>query len=239
MVAARRCFQLTNAYVYTAEEVLLIERGFSGLSSEDMYRFWGAIKDGEWSDLKGRIKTHYILVQDYTCPYCLQRMQVDHKGMWDAEHIIPRRSHPHFTFEAENLCVSCKDCNGEKSNKAVTKSSVKNKFSRDESDYLIVHPHFDKYSDHIKVVAPAGFYLPRTDKGRALVEVCGLLRFVFQYADYGFASAEVKAQMADLNFQLQESVDSLEQSFVLDCIQELAARAKDAMRKDSLKSLMS
>ena len=90
--------------------------------SEQLASYWDKTHDDELSDLKESIKDHYIKAQDYTCPYCKQRMEVEHKATWDAEHIIPKATHPNFMFAAQNLCVSCKDCNGAKGNKNVLKN---------------------------------------------------------------------------------------------------------------------
>lgn len=229
-------FQITSTYRYTEKENKFIQENFSPLQEEEMYEFWGKNQDKIWKGLKKNLKDHYIKAQNYTCPYCLQRIQVDHNGMWDAEHIIPRRTHPHFTFEPENLCISCKDCNGYKSDKIVTKSSVKKKFSKNRDDYLIVHPHFDIYSDHIKIISIAGFYLPKTDKGRTLVETCGLLRFIYESSEYTTTSLNSLELISKLNNELQSATTSIEQFFILDCIQEIAERAKKEMKKTRLEN---
>ncbi|YBB45205.1 hypothetical protein ACCQ68_19190 [Klebsiella pneumoniae] len=63
---------------------------------------------------------------------------------------------------------------------------------------IIVHPHFDDYDEHIKVIEVAGYYIPRTDKGRKTIEKCGLLRFAYKYANYGGTSQENKETILTL-----------------------------------------
>lgn len=200
--------------------------------------FWERTNDGVLSDLKKAIKDHYLKAQDYTCAYCRQRMEVAHNGAWDAEHIIPKASHPKFMFEPRNLCISCKDCNLIKTNKNVLKNKSRINFPSESSDYLIFHPHFDNYEDHVKILSISGFYLPRTDKGRALVEVCGLLRFLYKFTSFESVTADLKVKMGKLHALLMETTDSLEESFLLGCIEDLAKKGKEVSRKCAVEGLI-
>lgn len=223
-------FKINAPYKYTESEAKLVDE-FLSLSDDEMYEFWNKINGGAWAALKKNLKDHYIKVQDYQCPYCLQRIEVDHNGVWDAEHIIPRRSHPQFTFEALNLCVSCKDCNGAKGDKKTALARVKAKFSSDSDDYIISHPHFDQYSDHIKVVSVAGFYMPRSPKGKTTIEVCGLLRFLFKFSGYECDVVEIQKKSFELNNLLQETSDPLVLGYVFDCLEDLGREGKRVLRE--------
>lgn len=102
-----------NCIVYEGED-LETYRDYNALPNDNKDgRIWDS-EERNICRIKKSIKDHYIIAQDYTCPYCKQRIEVDHNGAWDAEHIIPKSSHPSFVFEPLNLCVSCKDCNNEK-----------------------------------------------------------------------------------------------------------------------------
>lgn len=128
---------------------------------------------------KKAIKDHYLKVQNYTCCFCRQRIVVKHNRGWDTEHIISRSSYPKFMFHPQNLCVACIDCNVEKSSKNVLVTSKKiTKFPAKSSCYLIVHPHFDNYDDHIKVIVAGQLYKWITPKGRETLNVYGLDRFL-------------------------------------------------------------
>jgi hypothetical protein len=212
------------------EEAALV-KDFEALSHEEMYKAWSGTNEGVWASLKKNLKDFYIHIQDYQCPYCLQRIEVDHNGVWDAEHIIPRVSHPQFSFVPLNLCVSCKDCNGAKADKKVSLARVKGKFSCDTDDYIICHPHFDEYSDHVRVVSVAGFYMPLTPKGKALIETCGLLRFLFKFSGYDCNVAEIQAKSFELNNLLQETSDPLVLSYVFDCLEDLGREGKRMLRE--------
>lgn len=173
-------------------------RSFSELPEEEINGHIWESNDIGITNIKKSIKDHYILAQDYTCPYCQQRMEIDHNATWDAEHIIPKSSHPKFTFTPLNLCVSCKDCNNEKRDKKVLVNNNRSTFPSRSTDYKIVHPHFDNFHDHIRVIELAGYYLPLTEKGRRTIEKCGLLRFAYKFANYGSTSQENKETILEL-----------------------------------------
>ncbi|HCH0394465.1 TPA: hypothetical protein NKA14_004147 [Vibrio parahaemolyticus] len=136
----------------------------------------------KWDDcrvttMKSNIKKHYIAEQDKTCAHCQVNMHTTHGMVWDTEHIIDKDSSPQWMFKPLNLCVSCKDCNGAKGTRAVTKSKSYKKFPSKSANYRIIHPHFDNYDEHIEVAVPGATYRYITEKGRYTIEVCGLLRY--------------------------------------------------------------
>lgn len=136
----------------------------------------------KWDDsritaMKSNIKKHYIVEQDKTCAYCQVDLHTTHGMVWDTEHIIDKDNSPQWMFEPLNLCVSCKDCNGSKGTRTVTKQKTYKNFPRKSTNYRIIHPHFDDYAEHIKVAVPGAVYLFQTEKGRNTIEVCGLLRY--------------------------------------------------------------
>ncbi|OYT78262.1 HNH endonuclease [Pseudomonas sp. PGPPP2] len=201
-------------------------------------KYWDQTTDGVLSDLKKAIKDYYLVAQDFTCAYCRQRIEVAHNGAWDADHIVPKDTHPRFMFEPRNLCVSCKDCNGNKSNKNVLVNKRRVKFPIKSEDYLLCHPHYDNYDEHVSVLSVAGFYLPKTEKGRALVEVCGLLRFLYKFSGFQSVNDDLKIKMGKLNALLMEANDSATENYILDCIEDLARRGKEESRKKLMNELM-
>lgn len=215
------------AIEYTAEEKTEIDT-FKLLSDTEMKGYWEKTHEGELSGLKERIKSHYLLAQNYTCPYCQQKIEVKHKAAWDAEHIIPKDSNPRFMFEAENLCVSCKDCNLSKLNQNVLVNEHRKTFPNHTDDYLISHPHFDNYETDIKIIALAAFYLPKTVKGRKTVEICGLLRFLYKFADYDCTSTEVDERIGLLYTELMEAKDPVQKHFLLSAISKIAEEGASA-----------
>jgi uncharacterized protein (TIGR02646 family) len=141
------------------------------LSSKDMW------EDKSVTEIKSRIKKHYISQQNQTCAYCKVDLHTSHGMVWDTEHIIDKDSSPQWIFEPLNLCVSCKGCNQSKGNRTATKSTSYKSFPNKKTNYRIVHAHFDNYEDHIQVAVPGVTYRYRSEKGKKTIEVCGLLRY--------------------------------------------------------------
>ncbi|WP_334545046.1 hypothetical protein [Rhizobium leguminosarum] len=143
---------------------------------------------GYWSDaaatsLRASIKKHYIKAQNNRCCYCKQLVMQNNHDVWDAEHIIPRDTHPQFVFEPLNLAISCGPCNEAKGKKNVLVNAKRKTFPGKSADYIIVHPHFDDYDEHILwfglVPAPNG-----SKKGQKTIEMCELLRFAAEYGSF-------------------------------------------------------
>lgn len=171
---------------------------------------WDDEHDLLLAEVKREIKRHYLKAQNYTCAYCRQKIVVDHNGAWDTEHIASKDIYPGFMFVPGNLCLSCKDCNGAKSNKNVLVNKARRTFPDRSKDYTICHPHFDAYSDHVRIIGEAVLYLPRTKKGQALIEMCGLLRFVYGFADYEIVDLDIGAKVVALGTALQNAQSGFE-----------------------------
>ena len=194
-------------------------------------------KDADICTIKKTIKDYYIRAQDYTCPYCQQRIEVHHNAAWDAEHIIPKSTHPKFIFEPLNLCISCKDCNNEKRDKPVLVNNARKTLPVHSEDYTIVHPHFDEFYEHIKIIETAGYYLPCSDKGRKTVETCGLLRFTYKYTNYGNNSQENKETILQLANSLMKASSPAEENTYLCIIEDTVQAGKKISKEAFLKQV--
>ncbi|HDX8341101.1 TPA: HNH endonuclease [Aeromonas dhakensis] len=198
--------------------------------------YWDRDDDVDLKKLKKEIKNHYLKAQDYTCPYCRQRVSVKHNAAWDTEHIIPKSSHPELMFESINLCISCKDCNTEKGNKNVLVNKDKKTLPESGTDYIIIHPHLDEYNEHIKVV-DGNYFIPTSLKGRRTIEVCGLLRFVYEYVSYSPISIDAKTKVAKLTSMLMEANNATEEAFIVNLISDLTAEMAKSSRMSYLEKL--
>lgn len=197
----------------------------------------GGYWDGDGKDIvaiKKEIKDHYLLAQDYACAYCKQRIEVKHNGMWDTEHIINKDEYPDFMFEPRNLCVSCKDCNTIKGKKSVIRRKRKT-YPRLARHYTFCHPHYHDYYQHVRVIKEAMFYLPITDEGREMIEICGLLRFVYKFAGYGSVENNVPIVIIKLGHELQEAKTAHEQIAIMTIIQNLVNKNIDKVAGEILK----
>jgi len=137
---------------------------------------WGST---EVDYLRSHIKKHYVAEQLFKCCYCQQQNLSTHGRVWDVEHVMPQSSHRDYTFEPQNLAVACPECNNKKSDEPVT-SKTHSRFPRKGADYRIVHPHFDRYEDHIEIEPDLSFK-PITGKGAFTIFACGLTRFKDRY----------------------------------------------------------
>jgi len=225
---------ILNAIVYDDAQSNLIST-FKKMSLVEKENYWDTTGNAELDELKKCIKDFYLRVQGFKCPYCKQAIKVKHNGAWDTEHIIPKDSHPNYMFEPMNLCVSCKDCNGEKSNKKILKSKAVINLPKKSASYLIVHPHIDDFDSHIQVIDSAAYFLPRTDKGRRTIEICGLLRFVYNYSDYGNVELAIKQGILKFTQALLDTTDPLEEQAYLSFIEDLTRRGKELSRTSFLK----
>lgn len=139
------------------------------------------------TSLRGAIRKHYLHEQKYHCAYCNRLRQDQHGYNWDIDHIIPKSTHAHFTYEPKNFAISCKECNGKKDNYNVLVKGVNAKavYPVERGDYLIIHPHFDDYEVHITVKYTADlkiYHIPNSPKGTFTFLLCGLERFTEEIA---------------------------------------------------------
>jgi len=163
------------AVAYSEEEVDFV-RQFAA-SAPKLSSYWA---DDACSAIKSTIKHHYRVAQGSVCCYCRQIIPIKHGRVWDAEHIVPRASRPEFMFTPQNLALSCPDCNGPKSNTPTLVDPLVATYPTTGDAFLIVHPHFDDYADHIEVGNYTYAPVPGSDKGAWTIANCNLLRFAGQ-----------------------------------------------------------
>lgn len=167
---------------------------FEGESLTYVNRYDGVMHD-EWNlttgpilGLRKTIRAHYLKEQKYRCAYCRMEKKEDHGLTWDVEHVIAKSTHPRFLYEPLNLAMVCKECNISKSNQNVLSKSLSPKsFPSHSNEYKIVHPHFDRYSDHFEVIIVGGriTHRPRNDhKAKETFIMCDLVRFSYAFCEW-------------------------------------------------------
>ena len=123
---------------------------------------------------KGHVRTYYRKLQNYKCAYC--RMDISMAtGYFTIDHVVPKSTHEEWMYNPQNLCLSCAVCNSSKNNKNVLKRSHYVTLPTETSEYIIVHPHKDRYFDHIEIVDGL-LYKGLTTKGANTIEICNLTR---------------------------------------------------------------
>lgn len=84
------------------------------------------------------------------------------------------------------------------------------------------------------MIGEAVLYLPRTKKGQALIEMCGLLRFVYGFADYEISDLNFGTKVVALGTELQNAQSAFEQIAIA---QILKTMLDEGLRGAALKQL--
>lgn len=133
-------------------------------------------KDWSKSNLqlvKNNLKQYLRYVQKNQCCYCRQDLGFDYR-LVDIEHIVDKRDHWSFGFEPRNLALSCPACNSCKTDQETLKDKSVKEYPEDGDSFVIIHPYFDNYSDHIDVHYPV--FVSWSKKGDKTIEYCKLNR---------------------------------------------------------------
>ncbi|ELY4344427.1 HNH endonuclease, partial [Cronobacter sakazakii] len=91
------------------------------------------------------------------------------------------------------------------------------------------------YNDHIKIIDSSLYFLPKTDKGRKTVEVCGLLRFVYKYSNYENVDLAIKQGISKFTQALLDTSDPAEEQLYLSFIEDLTKRGKELSKSAFLR----
>lgn len=118
------------------------------------------------------------------CTYCHKDISLQSASNCHVEHIIPKSlASKKFLFEPKNLCVICADCNEIKKNKVVEDNVTKNRniknYPRTSNAFLIYHPHFDNYDEHI--FKCDDIYIDLSPKGSYTIHICRLNNKIHKY----------------------------------------------------------
>lgn len=202
---------------YSAGSVTLVQNYEALPAASKTASYWS---EAVVSGVRKEIKDHYIREQSYRCCYCQHVIDSPNNAVWDAEHVISRSARPEFMFEPLNLAVACKDCNLAKLEENVLKNPKRKTFPKKSDDYLIVHPHFDDYDDHIlwfgPVVSPTGI---GSGKGTATIVTCKLYR-------YAARNGNLKGDIGDRRFRnrVGELITARSQSLAREVLAEIGVQ---------------
>ncbi len=139
--------------------------------------------------LKRKIKNYYRfqILQDQCC-YCRRPTTGEFNMVLDIEHVLPKGKYRNFMFRSFNLSVSCKRCNMEikgEDDEFVIKPIENDIMANDSDNYLILHPNFDIYFNHLsrEVIAHDNFNYTKyvvindSEKGQYTYEYFELSKF--------------------------------------------------------------
>lgn len=159
---------ILNHYEFTLSELELIRNNFNS------HKDW---EKDVFNDIKVNIRSFLRSQQFNKCCYCKRELGFDIKEV-DIEHIIPKATHELFTFHHNNLALACPGCNTSKGDEPVLNKAVISRYPKTSANIKIVHPHYDKYSEHIEIVQEC-FYIGKTKKGRYTIDICNLSRVYY------------------------------------------------------------
>lgn len=161
-------FVITSPYAMTSADIKAVSKASKGKPQKE---------DWENSSLKAykdRVRQYYRQQQNRKCVYC--RMDVSSAtGYFHIEHIVPKSVHPEWMYEPFNLCLACPQCNSAKNIQEVLGNTDITDLPTESSDYLIIHPHIDRYFDNIEIVDGL-LYKGLTKKGEYTIKLCNLTR---------------------------------------------------------------
>lgn len=161
-------FVIQSPYTLTSDDTKAIEKASNGNP-----------KKADWEKdtlkrFKERVRVHYRKQQNKKCAYC--RMDISAAtSYFPIEHIVPKSLHPEWMYEPLNLCIACANCNSAKNNQEVLSNKNTTILPTDSSGYIIIHPYYDRYFDHIEIVDGL-LYKGLTPKGTKTIEICNLTR---------------------------------------------------------------
>ena len=173
---------IINPINYTNTHAAIIDKkiGDSQLNGKQ----WS---DDDLSEIRSAIRSHYKNEQNGRCAYCKNPISIHSALNCHVEHIAPKSKYPQFIFEPKNLCVICSDCNTIKRNQEVIRAepdtvvngATRKQYPRSSSAFLIVHPHFDDWDEHIQGFGK--YYVDKSQKGHFTIGACVLNRHLWEF----------------------------------------------------------
>ena len=173
---------LNNSINLSRESLLIISQ--KKATNKINYKSWS---DKDLMPVRKEIRDFYRIEQKGICCFCKQTVSLTSALNCQIEHIVPKKLHEDHMFNPKNLCVICADCNEIKRDQETLgiipetmKNAEKRKFyPRSSSAFLIVHPHFDNWEDHILIFN--GLYADKTPKGHFTIGTCKLNRKLHRF----------------------------------------------------------
>lgn len=111
---------------------------------------WGR-KTNDVKSFKAAVKAHGMNIQGARCVWCEAKIGPTGRRTPHRDHIAPKDLYESWTFEPDNLAMSCEFCNGFEVKKDLDTIEVSSPNYQD-CIFRIVHPYFDDPSLHIGFV---------------------------------------------------------------------------------------
>lgn len=148
------------------------------------YQSWS---DDDLADVRIEIRDFYRIEQKGICCYCRKEVSLKSALNCHVEHIVPKMLHEDYMFTPTNLCVVCADCNEIKRNQetlgeipeTMKNASGRKQYPRSSGAFLIVHPHYDNWDEHI--LNFNDLYVDKSEKGHFTIGACKLNRKLHKF----------------------------------------------------------
>ncbi|URF03969.1 HNH endonuclease [Cupriavidus campinensis] len=212
--------EIANAMVFGEAERQSIEQIQSFVDYS--HHSWSV---DELETVRSAIRAHYRNEQRGLCAYCRNPVSLQSPQNCHVEHIAPKSKYLGFMFEPKNLCVVCADCNTIKRDQevhndepdTVQNGSRRRQYPRSSAAFRIVHPHFDRWDDHIERFGK--YYCDKSAKGHFTIGACILNR---QLRQFGWEPAIVDdAAIRELMNEYLNLADPAVQTSVLNRLMRL------------------
>ncbi len=163
-------FIIESPYILTETDKLAIAQASPNGNN---YKDW---EKSCLADFKDRIRAYYKKKQYRRCAYC-RTIVHESQASAEVEHIVPKSKREGWMYKTFNMCYSCKLCNANKGyQKPILANEDVEDLPHDSIEYLLIHPHIDRYSEHIEIVGNI-LYKGISDKGKNTISICGLNRY--------------------------------------------------------------
>lgn len=190
--------------------------------------------------VKKEIKDAYFSQQGFMCCYCCLRL-AEHKGSYDLEHVVSKKKFAAFMFVARNLAAVCKTCNTAKSDSDVLSAlgiiAALSALPRASNGYLVVHPHFDEWGEHLQCDEYGRILVKGGSSKRSVTyEMCKFKRQNILAIAGSFMSPDKQAAQKFLNKFFGAKTDAVRQKY-LNFLNDLVAGYEHGPARTLLREL--
>tara|TARA_Y100000588_G_scaffold186400_1_gene200310 strand:- start:1290 stop:1940 length:651 start_codon:yes stop_codon:yes gene_type:complete len=186
---------IKNEVVFSKEQKQLIK----GIVEDENFSHHDWTKEEQKEPLQALrkyVRSHYRVEQNAKCAYCRKDVSVQAPSNCQVEHIAPKEMYKKYMFYPKNLCVACADCNSIKWKRDTIKplsTGERKRYPSSSGAFLLVHPHFDDYADHIDIFRDR-WYVDKTQKGHFTIGLCKLNQ---RSMDFGYPEPDEMMVLAE------------------------------------------
>jgi 5-methylcytosine-specific restriction endonuclease McrA len=132
----------------------------------------------KFTPFKKEYKEFYVSRQKFRCAICRFKIQAD-GDYEDIDHVISRSDRKKWMFSFNNLVCTCHPCNRRKNADSTLNNSYKRRrnFPDTFDAFLIFNPHYDEWSNHLKIEDDIFIVAKPGSKGYETIQAYKLYRY--------------------------------------------------------------